>query len=281
MHRQVNVFSQIYSIGSIKDVLVTHEIPFPPKSSVASDNILHLAAKIPSLHELNIVSGFALQMQRELLWFEEVKSIVRQADREKKGSEGLTPRQLFSKEHKELLEKGEKWMRDTTTSCLIVATIVTTVVYSAGFSIPGGYNDSTPGKGSPILIKHTLFDVFAASEGVALSFSVTSMLIFLFILTSHYAQQDFRKSLPFRLMCGLATLFISISAMIVSFSSAFFLVYKEGDNHHKLRWVPLFVSSLALLPVAAFVFLRSPLLCEIFNSTCRRSLFQPKMSLFI
>ena len=68
LHRHVNIFSQIYSIGSIKDVMVTYEIygdnpEFP-------DNMLHLAAKTPSSHRLDIVSGSALQMQRELLWFQ-------------------------------------------------------------------------------------------------------------------------------------------------------------------------------------------------------------------
>lgn len=33
------------------------------------NNILHLAAKKPKRDRLNFVSGAALQMQRELLWF--------------------------------------------------------------------------------------------------------------------------------------------------------------------------------------------------------------------
>ncbi|XVE52775.1 hypothetical protein DITRI_Ditri02bG0150800 [Diplodiscus trichospermus] len=203
MHRQANIFNQIYSIGSIKDVLVTYQIPLPSDPSVVSDNMLHLAAKIPLSHELNAVPGSALQMQRELLWFEEVKSILQPCEREKQGSEGLTPRQIFSREHKNLLEEGKKWMRDTATSCLIVATIITIVAYYAGFSIPGGYNDSTSGCnvtiGSPVLINHNLFHVFAVSEAIALSFSITSMLIFLFILTSRYTEEDFLKSLPGKL----------------------------------------------------------------------------------
>ena len=67
LHRHVNIFSQIYSIGSIKDVMVTYRIP---RDNPDSDNILHLAAKTPSSHRLDIVSGSALQMQRELLWFQ-------------------------------------------------------------------------------------------------------------------------------------------------------------------------------------------------------------------
>ena len=70
MHRHVNIFSQIYSIGLFKDIVVAYQIPLPPDDSVFSDNMLHLAAKTPLPHELNIVSGSALLMQREWLWFE-------------------------------------------------------------------------------------------------------------------------------------------------------------------------------------------------------------------
>ena len=73
MHRHVNIFSQIYSIGSIKDVVVAYQIPLPPDGSVVSvvsDKMLHHAAKTPLPHELNIVSGSTLLMQREWLWFE-------------------------------------------------------------------------------------------------------------------------------------------------------------------------------------------------------------------
>ncbi|XVE80587.1 hypothetical protein DITRI_Ditri14bG0151600 [Diplodiscus trichospermus] len=215
----------------------------------------------------------------------EVKSIVQPCDREKQGSEGLTPRQIFSKEHESLLEDGKKWMRDTATSCLLVATIITIVAYYAGLSIPAGYNYSTLGCnvtiGSSVHINHNLFHVFVVSEAVTLSFSITSMLTFLFILTSRYAEEDFKKSLPVSLMCGLVTLFISITAMIVSFSSAFFLAYRESYTQHKLWWVPILVSGLALLPAASFVFLLYPLLRDIFCSTYCRSLFRPRKSLFI
>ena len=214
---------------------------------------------------------------------QEVNSIIRPCDWEKKGLNGLTPRKLFSSQHEELLENGKRWMRNTSNSCMIVATLITTVVYSAGFSTPGG-NDST--KGFPVQINHTLFHVFAVSEAVALSFSITSTLMFLFILTSRYAEEDFLKSLPLKLMLGLATLFISMMAMIVSFGSAIFLAYRDSYNHHNLRWVPLLVYGLASLPavvfVLLFVLLQHPLLRDIFRSTCcSRSLFRPNKSIFV
>ncbi|XVF00493.1 hypothetical protein REPUB_Repub04eG0005700 [Reevesia pubescens] len=244
LHRHLSIFNQIYKIGSIKDEIVTYE-------STHGDNILHLAAKIPFSDRLNIVSGAALQMHRELLWFKEVKKITPLLLREKIGSEGLTPRELFNKEHKELLKDGEKWMKSTAQSCMIVATLITTVVFAAAFSIPGGNDDN----GTPIRIKETMFHVFAVSNAMALSSSIASTLMFLYILTSRYREEDFEEALPFKLMAGLATLFISMIAMMVAFTAAFFLTYL----HQKLRWVPFLASSFFFVPATLFVMLQSPL----------------------
>lgn len=63
LNRHANIFNLIHDIGPIKDILATYE-------DDKENNILHLAAQLPPLERLNIVSGAALQMQQELLWFE-------------------------------------------------------------------------------------------------------------------------------------------------------------------------------------------------------------------
>lgn len=62
LHRQDSVYNLIYEIGSGKDVITS--------SRDSNDNsILHLAAMKPEKSRLHVVSGVALQMQREILWF--------------------------------------------------------------------------------------------------------------------------------------------------------------------------------------------------------------------
>lgn len=60
--RQEKVYNLIYEIGSIKYLISTCVDKY-------NNNMLHLAGRIAPLDRLNIVSGAALQMQRELLWF--------------------------------------------------------------------------------------------------------------------------------------------------------------------------------------------------------------------
>jgi hypothetical protein len=63
LSRQESMFNLIYEIGGNKDTLAAYA------NSETKDNMLHLAGQLAPSHQLNIVSGVALQMQRELLWF--------------------------------------------------------------------------------------------------------------------------------------------------------------------------------------------------------------------
>ncbi|XP_022873481.1 ankyrin repeat-containing protein NPR4-like [Olea europaea var. sylvestris] len=84
------------------------------------------------------VSGPAFQMQRELQWFQEVEKIVNDKWKWQMNSQGKTPRELFTETHKDLREKSEQWMKDTSNSCMVVSTLIATVVFAAIFTVPGG-----------------------------------------------------------------------------------------------------------------------------------------------
>lgn len=182
---------------------------------------------------------------------------------------GITPRQVFTVEHEELVEKGESWMKRTAKSCMVVSTLITTGVFTAAFSVPGGTNDDKGG--SPNYLQKPAFLVFALSDSIALISSSTSILIFLSILISRYAEDDFLTSLPLKLMSGLLALFISIVSMMVAFSSAFFITYWEG-----LKWVPNLISAIAFVPIPVFIFLQFSLWSDIVYSAYISSfLFRP------
>ncbi|KDO39163.1 hypothetical protein CISIN_1g037504mg [Citrus sinensis] len=133
-NRMREIFKFIFEISSVADLL------FDSKDK-DGNNILHLAGKLPPLNRLNIVSVAALQLQRELLWFQEVKKVVPRKFAEEKNNDGLTPGDLFIKEHEELKKKGETWVKDNASSCMIVATLITTVVFGAAITVPGGYKE--------------------------------------------------------------------------------------------------------------------------------------------
>ncbi|CAA2965034.1 ankyrin repeat-containing NPR4-like [Olea europaea subsp. europaea] len=77
-------------------------------------------------------------MQSELRWFKEVEKILRPLDVRNKNKQGKTPRELFTEEHEKLREAGEKWIKDTATSCMVVATLIATVALNASFTVSDG-----------------------------------------------------------------------------------------------------------------------------------------------
>ncbi|RVX02692.1 Retrovirus-related Pol polyprotein from transposon RE2 [Vitis vinifera] len=131
-------------------------------------------------------------------------------------------------------------MKDTASSCMVVATLIATVMFAAAFSVPGGNDDDT---GRPIFLTKKSFLVFAISDALALFSSATSILIFLSILTSRYAEEDFLESLPNRLIIGLATLFISVATMMIAFCATLFIVLGP-----ELVWVANPMALVACVP---------------------------------
>ncbi|KAM3742127.1 hypothetical protein ACB098_07G047300 [Castanea mollissima] len=144
LYRQEAIFNLIYEIGAIKDLIAAYkDNNNKDKNNNDNNNILHLAGNLAPLSRLQIVSGAALQMQRELLWFQAVEKIVPPSYIKMKNSNNQTPKELFAKEHKKLLKEGEKWMKSTATSCMLVATLIATVVFAAVITVPGGENNNT------------------------------------------------------------------------------------------------------------------------------------------
>jgi len=63
LHRHAAIFNLIHEIRTIKNFVVAYE-------DADQNNLLHCAAKLAPPSQLNLVSGAAFQMMRELRWFE-------------------------------------------------------------------------------------------------------------------------------------------------------------------------------------------------------------------
>ncbi|KAJ4822630.1 hypothetical protein Tsubulata_026643, partial [Turnera subulata] len=222
------------------------------------NNMLHLAGLPPPPQQLAKISGAALQMQRELQWFKEVESVMTKKHGLVPNSNDDTPRLLFTKTHKQLKGEGEKWMKETASSSTVVGALIITIMFTAAFTVPGGNVQET---GLPLFRRNKTFLIFIISDAISLFSSSTSVLMFLGILTSRYAEDDFIKSLPTKLNIGLSSLFLSIVAMMISFCATLIIML-----HGRLS-VIIPVVLLASVPIYLFAGLQFPLLLEIFKST--------------
>nr|XP_043634203.1 uncharacterized protein LOC122605342 [Erigeron canadensis] len=249
-HRHEGIYNLLYEIGSMKDMIT-------PLRDPNDNNMLHLVGT--SDEDLEDASGVALRMQRELLWFEEVKQMIPPSYRERKNKDGLKPHELFTTKHKDLVTQSGQWMKDTASQCMVVAALIATIVFAAAFTIPGGYDGDS---GLPMFQSKATLIVFVVADAISLFSSSASILIFLAILTSRYAERDFLESLPKKLMFGLATLFLSIATMTVVFAVSFFVLYHKG-----LLWIPILISAIAVIPVLLYVKLQYSLFIDVIRAS--------------
>ncbi|KAH6761660.1 hypothetical protein C2S52_019093 [Perilla frutescens var. hirtella] len=261
-NRFENVINLIYNMSNVKYMLFD-------RVDYHGNNLMHICGKLAPPHRLNLVAGAALQMQRELQWFKEMENFVNPSRRTWVNADDQTPQMIFTKEHESLKAEGERWMKDTANACTIAAALIATVVFAAAFTVPGGVESAT---GIPLFSGKPAFMLFAISDAVSLFTSITSLLMFLSILTSRYAEQDFLYVLPKRLSIGLLSLFVSITFMMVAFSSTFYLVF-HGDGACGFL---ILVAALACLPVTSFVLLQFPLLVDVVYSTYGPGIFGKK-----
>ncbi|KAL5578712.1 hypothetical protein UlMin_011154 [Ulmus minor] len=252
-----------------------HEFPYKDKMIVLVDNcgenILH-KLEYSSVDKISTIQGGLIKMQKELKWFQEIKSMMPPDSLEKRNNEKKTAQQLFDESHKELMINAEKGMKETANSCIIVGILVVTIMFAAAFTVPGGNDQDT---GFPLFLNINLFKIFIISDALSLCFSTTSVLMFLGILTSRYAEKDFLEPLPRKMIIALSSLFISITAMMIAFTAALFITLLRTEF-----WISLPITTLfASLPVILFARLLFPLLSEYVMSTYGSSIFNRKSKL--
>ncbi|KAM3761740.1 hypothetical protein ACB098_01G291200 [Castanea mollissima] len=247
--RHESIFNLLVG-GSIRDLLAD-------RINEDGNNMLHLAAGLAPEEKLNAISGAALQMQRELLWFKEVEKAVRPGFKEMKNGNGETPYVLFAKSHKKLRKEGEKWMMNMAKSSMVVATLIGTIAFSYQ---PDDKLNQSPKLGL----------AYSVSSAIAVFCSSTSLITFLSILTSRYSYEDFLVSLPVKLMIGVTTLVISIAAMMVAFSASFCL---KNHNHQELPFIFSVIGLFACVPIL-YVLLKYRLLVDMVQ--CTRFQLQPR-----
>ncbi|GKV11701.1 hypothetical protein SLEP1_g22929 [Rubroshorea leprosula] len=260
--RQENIFNLFYGVYEAWKAVILN---YKDKNE---NNMLHVAGEIAPDFQLARISSPALQMQRELQWFKEVERIVPEWCKEHKNCNDETPYEVFSKNHKELAKEGEKWMKDIASSFIIVGTLTVTIMFAVAFTVPWANDQDT---GFPILLQKRSFMILIISDAISFFAASTSVLMFLGILTSRFAQEDFHVSLPKKLIIGLSTLFISSATVMVSFSAALLIMLQD-------RWwaiIPMVL--MASVPVTLFVWLQFPLLVEIFVLTYASGIFDRKM----
>ncbi|KAL6340043.1 hypothetical protein AAG906_038878 [Vitis piasezkii] len=201
------------------------------------NSALHIAAGLQNSRGWFIPTSM-LQLQWEVKWFEYVKNTLPPDFCIGTNIYRKTALQIFTETHGQLLDKSKEWLNNTCNSCSFIAALISTVAFASSATVPGGVDQDT---GEPIFQHHLAFRFFAISSLVALCSSFISLLFFFAILTSKYDYKDFSYNLPWNIILGLTSLFVSMAAMLLCFCSGHFLML---DDHLKYPAIPVYALTL-------------------------------------
>lgn len=193
-----------------------------------------------------------------------------------RNKDGVTAEKLFEDSHDAQYNEAKEWVQSIAQSCSTVAVLVATVVFAAAFTVPGGFRgeqeegNTNPNKeeGLPILLERPLYSLFTVMDVASLAASLTSLVLFLSILTSSMEKKDFYRTLPRRLTFAFNFLFFSVATAMLAFTSTILLTIQPRNSLVKtLNYVAAFI------PIAVFVMAQYPLYVA-FYRTLRSSFRQ-------
>ncbi|KAK3417527.1 hypothetical protein EUGRSUZ_H03467 [Eucalyptus grandis] len=94
---------------------------------------------------------------------------------------------------------------------IVMATLIASVTFTAGFSVPGGYNSSEPNAGIATLLNKLIYDVFVICNSIALYSSIIAAVILLWM------QMDDSHATPHTLRYARLPLLIALVTMSVTY----------------------------------------------------------------
>ncbi|KAF7141829.1 hypothetical protein RHSIM_Rhsim06G0145000 [Rhododendron simsii] len=147
--------------------------------------------------------------------------------------------------------------KDKVNVVLLVATLVAAVTFTAGFTVPGGYNNSNPDLGMATMLAKVKFQEFVICDTVAMYSSI------IVTVTLIWAQLGDTSSMHVALKLAVPLLAIALAMMSIAFMAGVYLVVSELNNW--LGNVILVMGSNVLIVLAA---LFMPL-CFLGSSNCR------------
>ncbi|CBI28754.3 unnamed protein product, partial [Vitis vinifera] len=125
--------------------------------------------------------------------------------------------------------------KDRVNTLLLVSTLVATVTFAAGFTMPGGYNSSDPNVGMAALLMRNMFQMFVICNTTAMYTSILAAIILIWAQLGDLNLMDtaLRFALPF---LGLA-----LTAMSLGFMAGVYLVVSN------LHWLAIVVVIIGII----------------------------------
>ncbi|XP_019183741.1 PREDICTED: uncharacterized protein LOC109178659 [Ipomoea nil] len=115
-------------------------------------------------------------------------------------------------------EKDIHFMVETSRTNIIAASLIFTVTFTAGLTVPGGYN-SNLGKtqGTPLLLHSSPFNLFLIFDFLAFILSIMSILLYIVMVAKASSIKNY-KSVPGYFACSRAMVMYAVLTAVTAFT---------------------------------------------------------------
>ncbi|XP_038703859.1 protein ACCELERATED CELL DEATH 6-like [Tripterygium wilfordii] len=131
-------------------------------------------------------------------------------------------------------KKDNDKFKDISNALLVVSTLVATVTFAAGFTVPGGYNDSGDERGIAIMLRRVTFHAFLVCNTVAMYSSIIATVIFT------WAQLGGENLVSFAYQLALPSLALALNMMSLAYIFGVYVVVS------KLSWLAKLILGVGL-----------------------------------
>ncbi|GAB2240536.1 hypothetical protein Droror1_Dr00021054 [Drosera rotundifolia] len=143
------------------------------------------------------------------------------------GETSLSSNNVESEEQQLSDSKVTKGYKERANTLAVVATLIATITFAAGFTVPGGYDQTT---GVPIFMHRTSFSVFIICNSVALYSSITVVVALI------WAQLGDFNLIASALTLALPLLVVALTMMSVAFMAGTY-VFASPHGSIKFSWL--------------------------------------------
>ncbi|KAF9589378.1 hypothetical protein IFM89_023359, partial [Coptis chinensis] len=148
------------------------------------------------------------------------------------------------------------WYKDRANTLMVVATLVTTVAFAAGFTMPGGYQSDGSRQGMPTLVNHQKFEEFVWWDAMALFFSMVAVIFLVWVQFVQHLPPTFLL-----LHCSQVLTVFALECMALAFVSGLSLTLVENSSlsqsMSRLGYTFYFIglaTVIQFLPTAMYIF---------------------------
>ncbi|XP_039156022.1 protein ACCELERATED CELL DEATH 6-like [Eucalyptus grandis] len=138
------------------------------------------------------------------------------------------------------LESSDRLKTEANTR-MVVATLVATITFAAGFSVPGGYNNSEPDAGIATLLNKPIYDIFVISNTIAMYSSIISAVILL------WTQISDSVAMLYALKRARTLLLIALLTMGVAFMAGVYVTIS------KRNWIAIVIWAIGTIALSVIL----------------------------